>query len=83
MDTQEKTFKNRIIIDSNILVGKPVIKGTRIPVTLILNLLQHGYDFAKIREDYPVLTNDDIKAAIAYAQDRMDREEVKPFPHAL
>jgi uncharacterized protein (DUF433 family) len=57
----------------------PWSKGTRIPVSLILNLLEHGYDFARIREDYPILTDDDIKAAIAYAQARLNREDIRPL----
>ncbi|GHO85254.1 DUF433 domain-containing protein [Dictyobacter formicarum] len=60
-------YQNRIIVDPHILAGKPVIKGTRIPVSLILNLLGHGYDFTQIKEAYPDLTDDDIQAAIKYS----------------
>jgi uncharacterized protein (DUF433 family) len=63
-DTQR--FEDRVVIDAHVLVGKPVIKGTRVPVSLILNLLRHGYDFARIREAYPQLEDEDIRAAIAY-----------------
>jgi uncharacterized protein (DUF433 family) len=66
-------------VGARAVVGKPVVKGTRIPVSLILNLLEHGYDFARIREDYPILTDDDIKAAIAYAQARLNREDIRPL----
>ncbi|MGH2559148.1 MAG: DUF433 domain-containing protein [Thermomicrobiales bacterium] len=69
----------RIVIDPAILSGKPVIAGTRIPVSLILNLLAHGYDFERIVDAYPNLSQDDIKAALAYAQARMDREELLPL----
>jgi len=55
---------NRIIVDPKILAGKPVIKGTRIPVYLVLNLLANGYDFDKIIDAYPRLTRQDIEAAI-------------------
>ena len=58
---------DRIEINPHILSGKPVIKGTRIPVYLILELLQAGYDFQKIVDAYPILEMDDIKAALDYA----------------
>jgi uncharacterized protein (DUF433 family) len=68
---------DRVIRDPAILVGKPVIRGTRIPVSLILNLLAHDYTFAQIIEDYPQLTERDIKAAITYAGARLEREELR------
>jgi uncharacterized protein (DUF433 family) len=58
-------------------VGKPIIAGTRIPVYLILNLLAHGYDFDRITKAYPILTKEDIKAAIRYSEARMKREEIR------
>lgn len=64
---------NRISIRPDILVGKPVIKGTRIPVTLILNLLAHGYDTERIVADYPILTAEDVEAAVRYAQIHPDK----------
>lgn len=67
-----------IIVDPKILVGQPVIKGTRIPVSLILNLLSHGYTFKKIIEEYPDLTENTIKQAVTYAEDRIKREEIYP-----
>lgn len=71
------TFTN-IVIDPNILAGHPVIKGTRIPVSLILNLLSHGYTFEKIMNEYPELKVQDIKSAILYAEERIKREEIYP-----
>ena len=68
---------NRIIVDPKILAGKPVIAGTRIPVYLVLNLIANGYDFDKILKAYPVLTKQDIEAAIKYSENRMKRVEVK------
>ena len=67
---------DNIVIDQNILAGHPVIKGTRIPVSLILNLLSHGYNFEKIIKEYPELTNKDIKNAVLYAEERIKREEI-------
>jgi len=63
-------------VNPDILLGKPVIAGTRIPVYLILNLLASGYDFARILEAYPVLNEEDIRAALDYAEQRMRYEEV-------
>ena len=54
----------KIEVNPEILVGKPVIAGTRIPVYLILNLLAHGYDFERIVQAYPILEKADIKAVI-------------------
>lgn len=69
-------MKERIIVDPKILVGKPVIKGTRIPVYLILNLLGKGKTAEQISEDYPELEEEDVFAAINYAADHMKYEEV-------
>ena len=67
----------KIIVDPKIMVGKPIIAGTRIPVYLILNLLANGYDFDRIIKAYPILAKDDIKAAIRYSEARMKREEIR------
>ena len=58
-------YLDRVTVDPDILVGKSVITGTRIPVSLALNLLAHDYTFDRIIEAYPILTADDIRAAIA------------------
>lgn len=73
---QRVHFSARINVDPRVLVGKPVIKGTRIPVSLILNLVAHGASFAAIIDDYPILTEEDIRAALLYAAACLDREEV-------
>ena len=75
----EPSYRQHIVIDPEVLAGKPAIRGTRIPVTLVLNLLANGYDFARIVQAYPVLTVEDIKAAIAYAEARLDREDIRPL----
>lgn len=56
-----------IEVNPAIMRGKPVIKGTRIPVYLVLNLLAHGYNPAKIIKAYPELTSVDIEACLKYA----------------
>jgi len=62
-------------VDPKILGGKPVIRGTRIPVYLILELLSAGYDFKRIMEAYPTLKGEDIKAAVEYAAKIVKNEE--------
>ncbi len=69
---------DRITIDPEIMVGKPVIKGTRITVQLIVQLLANGMTEAEILEDYPDLKKEDIKAALLYASECLDREEIIP-----
>ncbi|OGY25340.1 MAG: hypothetical protein A2Z24_00695 [Candidatus Woykebacteria bacterium RBG_16_44_10] len=69
----------KIEVNPEILVGKPVIAGTRIPVYLILNLLAHGYNFERIIQAYPILEKADVKAAVEYAEKRLSREEIKPL----
>lgn len=76
-------MNERIEINPNILIGKPVIKGTRIPVTLILNLMAHGYDIKQVIDDYPILTKEDVQAALEYAQSRVNREELHPLITAV
>ncbi len=73
----------KIIVDPKILVGKPIVAGTRIPVYLILNLLANGYNFERITKAYPILKKEDIKAAIKYSEERMKREENKFFNQNL
>lgn len=55
---------DRIIIDPGIMVGKPVIKGTRITVNLIIHLLANGVTETEVLEEYPDLKKEDIKAAL-------------------
>jgi len=62
-------------VNPKILGGKPVVRGTRIPVYLILELLSAGYDFKRIMEAYPTLTEEDIKAAVEYAAKIVKNEE--------
>lgn len=66
---------NRIENNPNIMLGKPVIKGTRIPVAMILNLLAHGYTPERVVEAYPELTMEDIQAAMEYVSALADFRE--------
>ncbi len=57
----------RIVCDENVLTGKPVIKGTRLAVEFIINLLAHGWSETEILENYPHIVQEDIRACLAYA----------------
>lgn len=73
------TYFNRIEINPKKLAGKPVIKGTRVPVALILNLLARGYTIERIIQAYPNLLRADVLAAIRYSEARVQREMVRPL----
>ncbi len=66
---------DRIEINPKKMGGKPVIRGTRIPVYLILELLANGWSFEEILESYPQLTKEDILAAIRYASMILKEEQ--------
>ena len=66
---------DRIIIDDKICVGKPCIRGTRLSVDLILELLASGWSFTKIQEEYEI-ENDDILAVLQYAHQIISEEDV-------
>jgi uncharacterized protein (DUF433 family) len=67
---------DRIEIDPEVMVGKPVIRGTRLTVELILRKLGAGMSDAQIIEDHPRLTPEDIRAAQAFAADYLHNDEV-------
>jgi uncharacterized protein (DUF433 family) len=64
---------NRIEVNPEVMLGKPVIRGTRVTVELLLRKLSEGASEGALLEAYPHLTHEDIKAAIAYAADRAQR----------
>jgi uncharacterized protein (DUF433 family) len=70
------TLTDRIEINPRVMLGKPVIRGTRVPVELLLRKLSEGATQADLLEAYPRLTREDIHAAIRYAADTLAREEI-------
>jgi uncharacterized protein (DUF433 family) len=67
---------DRIEVDPNVMMGKPIIRGTRITVELILRKLAEGAAEADLLDAYPRLKREDIRAAIAYAADTIAHEEI-------
>ena len=70
------TVHDRIAVDPKIMVGKPVIRGTRITVELILRKIAEGADERALLQAYPHLKKEDIQAAIRFAADTLAHEEV-------
>ena len=68
----------RIILDSAVLAGKPVIRGTRLSVDFIIGLMADGWVEADILRNYPGLGHEDIAACLAYARDMLRSEKVYP-----
>ena len=64
----------RIAVDPNVLAGKPVIKGTRIPIYLIIELIASGMTIKDVLKEYPELKEDDVKAALLYASKLLEKE---------
>jgi uncharacterized protein (DUF433 family) len=69
------TVTDRIEINPKVMMGKPVIRGTRIPVELILRKLSEGTNEADLLDAYPRLKREDVQAAIGYAADTVAHEE--------
>jgi uncharacterized protein (DUF433 family) len=71
------TLLKRIELNPRVCNGKPVIKGTRIPVSVILELIEEGKSWEEILAGYPELTHKDIHAALRYARTSLDHVELK------
>lgn len=72
-------WKDHIEINPQVLVGKPVIRGTRISVELVLQMIAAGVSETEILDNYPSLSPDDLRACVAYAADLVASEEVYPL----
>jgi len=73
-------WKERIVIAPGILVGKPIIKGTRLAVEFIIDLMAQGWAEEDILRNYPGITRQDIQACLAYASEILRLEKVYVFP---
>ncbi len=79
MANEQTQYQDRIVRTPGVVGGKPVIKGTRIPVDLILERLTYDLDLKTLFEDYPQLTQEDIKACFEYAKELVEEEELVRF----
>lgn len=73
-------WRERIVVDTNVLVGKPVIQGTRMSVELVIDLLARGYSKEQILSQYDHITAEDIQACLAYASETLRSERVYAIP---
>ncbi len=69
---------DRIVIDANVCHGKPVVRGTRTPVAVVLGALAGGDSFAAIQQDYDLLESD-IRACVAFAREEIDQHSYHPL----
>jgi uncharacterized protein (DUF433 family) len=69
----------RIVLNPKIMAGKPVIKGTRLTVQYILNLLAHGATIDEILQEYKGLTKEDILACLLYASETLEKTTFMPL----
>lgn len=73
-------WRKHIVMDPKVLVGKPVIKGTRIAVELVIDLMARGYSKEQILDQYDHITAEDIQACLAYASETLRSERVYAIP---
>lgn len=71
--------RDRIVADPNVLVGKPVVRGTRLSVEFLLSLMANGWSEEEILRNYPGLERDDLLACLEYARERIGEERVFTF----
>ena len=74
-------MNERIVIDPRICHGKPIIRGTRMPVSLVVGSLAGGMSFEEVEQEYG-LTRDDIRAALKFAGELVDQEQHHPLAPA-
>jgi uncharacterized protein (DUF433 family) len=73
-------WQDRITIDPKVMVGKPTIKGTRISVEFVIDLLGRGWTQEQILKEYDHLTREDVQACLAYASDVLKSERIYLLP---
>ena len=73
-------WQDRIVVDPKVLVGKPIIKGTRIAVEFLMDLLSQGWTHDQILANYPQLKAEALRAAHAYAAEMIRDQRVYSLP---
>jgi uncharacterized protein (DUF433 family) len=73
-------WRERITVDPKVLLGKPIIKGTRIAVEFILELLANSWSVEDILKNYPQLKREDVAAALKYAAEILKEEKAYTLP---
>ena len=71
-------WRDRIVVDPEVVFGRPVVKGTRLAVAFVIDLLAHGCTVEEVLDNYPQLTREDIHACLAYAGDLVQEQVVYP-----
>jgi uncharacterized protein (DUF433 family) len=83
MAVRKPSYTDRIVVDPRIMAGKPVVRGTRIPVELVLKKLAANLDTRVLYQDYPRLTPEDVRACLEYTGQLVEGEDVELLPARL
>jgi len=83
MKMVQNQLLERITLNPKIMVGKPIIRGTRLTVRYILNLLAHGASIDEILQEYKGLTKEDILACLLYASEALEDTTFMPLVEAV
>ncbi len=75
----DMSWQDHIETNPEVLTGKPVVRGTRIPVELVIDLLGQGWEIDALLEQYPAFQHADVRACLQYASERLKSERVYPF----
>ena len=76
MENTSMNWRERITVDPNVLTGKPIVKGTRMAVEFVVDLLARGWSVERILQEYDQLTREDVQACLAYASEALRAEKV-------
>jgi uncharacterized protein (DUF433 family) len=79
MEMKDEKFLERIVLNPKVMVGKPTIKGTRLTVEYILNLLAHGTTVEEILGEYKGITQEDIQACLLFATRSLENTSFMPL----
>jgi uncharacterized protein (DUF433 family) len=79
-EKMHRDWQERIVVDPKVLVGKPLIRGTRLSVEFILDLLANDWTIEQVLSEYPQLVREDVMAVLKYAAEMAKEEKVYPLP---